>query len=182
MFHLCTWVISFLQPWLAVGFAVDMELNKYPSFCIMLSLTLLSYGLFPCQPTGYLPCPQRGKAPSMCVLVWHCSLKDLNNVTDTRNTPSVQTVSVSLSALFIIPDYLICMRYPRVCVTLHETKQATRKSGKSWFFPTDIKQSDVEVPVMQELWGIWSTLYCYCSQVHSGPEWWHLIGSYLWVK
>ena len=90
-----------------------------------------------------------------------CSLKDLNNVTDTRNTPSVQTVPVSSSALFIIPDYLICMRYPRVCVTLRETKQvqkrlcvailaffffllsdwnvrntATPKSSKSWFFPT----------------------------------------------
>ena len=25
-------------------------------------------------------------------------------------------------------------------------------------------------------------LHCHCSQVHSGPEWLHLIGSYLWVK
>ena len=58
--------------------------------------------------------------------LWTCSLKDLNNVTDTRNTPSVPTVSVSSSALFIIPDYLICMRYPRVCVTLRETKQVQK--------------------------------------------------------
>ena len=57
----------------------------------------------------------------------HCSLKDLNNVTDTRNTPSVRTISVSSSALFIIPDYLICLRYPRVCVTLRETKQIQKR-------------------------------------------------------
>ena len=25
-------------------------------------------------------------------------------------------------------------------------------------------------------------LHCHCSQVHSGPEWLHLIGPYLWVK
>ena len=25
-------------------------------------------------------------------------------------------------------------------------------------------------------------LHCHRSQVHSGPEWWHLMGPYLWVK
>ena len=43
----------------------------------------------------------------------------------------------------------------------------------SWY---DTKQSDGEVPVMLELWGLRS------SQVHSGPEWYHLIGLYLCVK
>ena len=57
----------------------------------------------------------------------YCSLKDLNNVTDTRNTPSVQTISVSLSALFIIPDYLICMSYTRDYITLRETKQVQER-------------------------------------------------------
>ena len=38
-----------------------------------------------------------------------------------------KTVSVSSSALFIIPDYLICMRYPRVCVTLCKTKQVQKR-------------------------------------------------------
>ena len=35
----------------------------------------------------------------------------------------------------------------------------------------DTKQSDVEVPVMLELWGMQSTPFCHRSQVHSGPEW-----------
>ena len=30
-----------------------------------------------------------------------------------------------------------------------------------------------------ELWGIEVPLHCHCFQVHSGPEWLHLIGSYL---
>ncbi len=46
----------------------------------------------------------------------------------------------------------------------------------------DTKKSDGEAPVMLELLGMWSILYCHCSQFHSGPEWLHLIGSYLWVK
>ena len=33
-----------------------------------------------------------------------------------------------------------------------------------------IKKSDGEAPSL-ELWGIWSTLHCHCSQVHSDPEW-----------
>ena len=28
----------------------------------------------------------------------------------------------------------------------------------------------------------WAPLHCHCFQVHSGPEWSHLIGPYLWVK
>ena len=35
----------------------------------------------------------------------------------------------------------------------------------------DNKQSDGEVPVMPELWGMWVPLHCHHSQVHSGPEW-----------
>ena len=42
------------------------------------------------------------------------------------------------------------------------------------------KQSDGEVSVMLELWRI--LLHCHRFQVHSGPEWEHLIGSYLRVK
>ena len=34
----------------------------------------------------------------------------------------------------------------------------------------DTKQSDGEVPVMLELWGMRSTFYCHRSQVHSDPE------------
>ena len=46
----------------------------------------------------------------------------------------------------------------------------------------DTKQSDGEVPVMLELWECGISLHCHCSQVHSDPEWWHLKGTYLWVK
>ena len=35
----------------------------------------------------------------------------------------------------------------------------------------DTEQSDGEVPVMLELWGMQSTLHCHGSQVHSSPEW-----------
>ena len=28
----------------------------------------------------------------------------------------------------------------------------------------------------------WSFAECHHSQVHSDPKWWHLIGSYLWIK
>ena len=35
----------------------------------------------------------------------------------------------------------------------------------------DTKQSDGEVPVMQELWGMRSTGLLLSSQAHSGPEW-----------
>ena len=44
------------------------------------------------------------------------------------------------------------------------------------------KQFDGEVPVMLELSGCGEPNYCQGSQVHSGSEWWHLTGSYLWVK
>ena len=88
---------------------------------------------------------------------WHntnCSLKDLNNVRQTHTQHAFcSTLSVYSSALFIIPDYLICMR----CTRLNKYKSncaspfwlfvfllsnwnvqnaATRKSGKSWFFTT----------------------------------------------
>ena len=43
--------------------------------------------------------------------------------------PSVQTISVSSSALFII----ICMRYPRVSVTLCETKQVQKATVRRHF-------------------------------------------------
>ena len=42
----------------------------------------------------------------------------------------------------------------------------------------DSKQSDSEVPVTLDICGIWSTRHCNCSQVHSCPEWEHLIGFY----
>ena len=58
---------------------------------------------------------------------WSLRTKYLNNIPDTRNTPPVWTLSISSSALFIIPDYLICMRYPRVCVTIRETKQVQKR-------------------------------------------------------
>ena len=35
----------------------------------------------------------------------------------------------------------------------------------------DTKQSDGEVPVMLELWGMRVPIYCHCYQVHSGLEW-----------
>ena len=44
---------------------------------------------------------------------------------------------------------------------------------------SDTKQSNGEVPVMLGIWGMRITLHCYHSQVHSGPEWYHLIGPYL---
>ena len=44
------------------------------------------------------------------------------------------------------------------------------------------KQSDGEIPVMLELWGMQVPLCCHRYLVHSGPEWEHLIESYLWVK
>ena len=46
----------------------------------------------------------------------------------------------------------------------------------------DTKQYDGEASVMLELWEIGGPLYCHRSQVHSGPKWYHLIGSYLWIK
>ena len=46
----------------------------------------------------------------------------------------------------------------------------------------EIKQSGAEVRGMLKLWGMRSTLHCDCSQIHSGPEWLYLIGSYLSVK
>ena len=39
IFLSCIWVIRFLMPWLAAGFSVDMVINKYPPFCIMLPVT-----------------------------------------------------------------------------------------------------------------------------------------------
>ena len=42
MFHFCTWVISFLEPWLATGFSVYMMLDKYPPFCIILAMTVFN--------------------------------------------------------------------------------------------------------------------------------------------
>ena len=40
----------------------------------------------------------------------------------------------------------------------------------------DTKQSDAEVPVMPELWGMRSTPSLPLLQVHSGQQWQHLIG------
>ena len=35
----------------------------------------------------------------------------------------------------------------------------------------DTKHSGNEVLVMLECWGMWSTVLCHCSRVHSGLEW-----------
>ena len=46
----------------------------------------------------------------------------------------------------------------------------------------DNKQSDGEVPMMQEIGECRTHFYSHCSQVHSGPESKHLIGTYLSIK
>ena len=46
----------------------------------------------------------------------------------------------------------------------------------------DTKQSDGEVTVMLDLWGMWSTPLLPSLLGLFYPEWLHLIGSYLWVK
>ena len=43
----------------------------------------------------------------------------------------------------------------------------------------DSKQSDGKVPVIPERWQCRALLHCHRSQVHSDPEWKHLIGLYL---
>ena len=46
----------------------------------------------------------------------------------------------------------------------------------------DTKQPDGEVPIMPELWGMQTTPLLPLIPGPLGPEWYHLIGSYLWVK
>ena len=55
---------------------------------------------------------------------------------------------------------------------LHRCRGLRHSQRMSWY---DTKQSDAEVPVMLELWGTLSTSSLPSPQIHTGPEWEHLI-------
>ena len=61
---------------------------------------------------------------------------------------------------------------------LLNTQTASLQRGK----PHNKDCSGGEVTVMLESRGFGVPLYCHHSQVDSGPEWKHMIGSFLWVK
>ena len=56
------------------------------------------------------------------------------------------------------------------------------KTLPQWIPWYDTKWSDGEVPVLLEIWGMRKPIQCHHSQVHSEPEWYHLIGSYQLIE